>query len=55
MADHRQYLFSAIDQLIAAPKDCRRIIDSTGIWAEIDFGPHGIRYFRPGERGWLTE
>jgi hypothetical protein len=36
-------------------KDCRLILDNTGIWCGIDFTPAGIEYHLAGTKNWLGE
>jgi len=52
VADHRVYL-STPDRLIKSGlAGCNMILDNTGIWENIDFGPD-VEYHVAGDRNWL--
>ncbi len=53
VADHRQYESIPNSVLLANLKNCRLIMNNTGIWKEIDFKEHGIEHRIAGSAEWL--
>ncbi|MBT5330022.1 MAG: nucleotide sugar dehydrogenase [Gemmatimonadetes bacterium] len=53
-ADHREYTKAMWDELSGKLANCRLIIDNCGIWKDVDFKRHGIRYMEPGTKNWLA-
>ena len=53
VADHRDYQAVPQKQILSSLKNCRLILDNTGIWRDIDFGKAGIEYHLAGTANWL--
>ncbi len=53
VADHRLYTSVNRSKILSSLTNCKRIIDNTGIWQEIDFANHGIEYKLAGRENWL--
>ncbi len=53
-ADHREYSTVHWDSLFAQVEGCCLIIDNCGIWGDVDFERHGIRYLQPGNKAWRS-
>ncbi len=53
VADHRDYQAVTQKQILSSLKNCKLILDNTGIWKDIDFGKAGIEYHLAGTANWL--
>ena len=53
VADHREYIYTQIKDILANLKNCKLILDNTSIWSHIDFKQKGIEYHVAGDRNWL--
>ncbi len=51
VADHTHYKSIPIKNILSNMKNCKLILDNTGIWKGIDFGK--IKYHLAGDSGWL--
>ncbi len=51
VADHTHYKSIPIKNILENLKNCKLILDNTGIWKSIDFGK--IKYHLAGDSGWL--
>lgn len=52
VADHSLYKFTPNKEILKNLKNCKLILDNTGIWKKIDF-PETIEYHIAGDRRWL--
>ena len=52
-ADHREYSALHWDQIIKSLINCKLIVDNLGVWNDVDFFRHAIRYIQPGDASWL--
>ena len=52
VADHSLYKFIPNKEIVKNLKNCKLILDNTGIWKKIDF-PETIEYHIAGNRRWL--
>jgi len=53
VADHREYQSATQKQILSSLKNCKLILDNTGIWQDIDFKKAGIDYRLAGTADWL--
>lgn len=53
VADHREYTYTQIKDILPNLKNCKLILDNTSIWKHIPFKEHGIEYHVAGDKGWL--
>lgn len=53
VADHRLYTAMNRSKILDNLTGCKRILDNTGIWQDIDFAGHGIHYRLAGRANWL--
>lgn len=53
VADHKMYRFTQDKEILDSLKNCKLIMDNTGIWKDIDFSERGIKYHLAGDKGWL--
>lgn len=53
VADHREYQSATQKQILSSLKNCKLILDNTGIWRDIDFKKVGIDYRLAGTANWL--
>lgn len=53
VADHREYTYTQIKDILANLKNCKLILDNTGIWKHIEFKEKGIEYHVAGDKNWL--
>ncbi len=52
-ADHREYSSLHWDQTFKSLTNCKLIVDNLGVWKNVDFVRHAIRYTQPGDASWL--
>ena len=52
-ADHREYSALHWDQIFKSLTNCKLIVDNLGVWNDVDFSRHAIRYIQPGDASWL--
>ena len=55
VADHRDYQAISQNQVLSNLKNCRLILDNTGIWQGFGFARAGIEYHLAGTENWLGE
>ncbi len=55
VADHRDYQAISQHQVLSRLKNCRLILDNTGIWQGFGFARAGIEYHLAGTTNWLGE
>lgn len=55
VADHRDYQAIPQNQVLSRLKNCRLILDNTGIWQGFAFARAGIEYHLAGTANWLGE
>ncbi len=55
VADHRDYQAIPHNQILPNLKNCKLIMDNTGIWRGFDFARAGIEYHLAGTENWLGE
>jgi nucleotide sugar dehydrogenase len=53
VADHRLYTSVNRSKILGSLTNCKRILDNTGIWQDIDFASRGISYRLAGRANWL--
>jgi len=55
VADHRDYQAIPHNKILPNLKNCKLIMDNTGIWRGFDFARTGIEYHLAGTENWLGE
>ena len=55
VTDHRDYQAVPHNQVLSSLKNCRLILDNTGIWRGLNFARAGIEYHLAGTENWLGE
>ena len=55
VADHRDYQATPHNRILSNLKNCKFILDNTGIWCGLDFARCGIEYHLAGTESWLGE
>jgi UDP-N-acetyl-D-mannosaminuronate dehydrogenase len=53
VADHSLYRFTQNSKILGSTKNCRLVLDNTGIWRKVPFGG-GTEYHVAGDKGWLA-
>ena len=53
VSGHSKYRYTNHDQIKQHLKKCRLILDNTGTWKNINFGP--IEYHQAGDKDWLVQ
>ena len=53
VADHRDYQAVPQNKILSHLKNCKFILDNTGIWCGFDFARNGIEYHPAGTENWL--
>ncbi len=53
VADHQHYRFTPHNTILDAMRNCRVVLDNTGIWRDIDFKSKGIEYHIAGDAEWI--
>jgi nucleotide sugar dehydrogenase len=54
VADHSIYRSAQKGALLSSMRNCRLVLDNTGIWKGVDFSRNGTQYHVAGDRGWLA-
>jgi nucleotide sugar dehydrogenase len=54
VSGHRQYRTEAGSALIQHLRNCKLILDNTGLWRDVKLAEHGIEYHLAGDVGWLA-
>lgn len=55
VADHRVYQAIPHKQILSKLKNCKLILDNTGVWCGLDFAQSGTEYHLAGTEKWLGE
>jgi nucleotide sugar dehydrogenase len=55
VADHRDYQAIPHKQILSKLKNCKLILDNTGVWCGLDFAQSGTEYHLAGTEKWLGE
>ena len=53
VADHSLYRFTQNNVILSNMKNCRLVLDNTGIWGKVPFKESGIEYRVAGDKRWL--
>jgi len=51
VSGHAKYVYTNYKRIKSNLENCKLIIDNTGVWKNIDFGP--IEYHEVGDKNWL--